>query len=291
MSVRITATGAWDLLRAAANAVASVSAESSGQATTVTVDGASLTVEPTGAWTTSAPSDPEATHLLDLFAPIAAAPGIVVGQVGQSLDGRIATESGDSHYVTGPGDIERLHRLRALVDAVVVGAGTAVSDDPRLTTRRAPGENPLRVVLDPAGRVEPSGHLFRDGAAPTLWVRHGVPESPTPDHVEIMAPREPDPGVIAPSWLLEMLEARGCRRVLVEGGGVTVSHFLAARALDRLHVTVAPMVIGSGRPSLSLAPVATLADALRPACRHFTLGDDVLFDLDLRRVSGSRGAA
>lgn len=291
MTERLTATSAWTLLRAAADHVANVSATEAKQPTTVTAGGASLTVEPDGAWTVSKPLAPDAAQLLDLFAPVAAVPEIVVGQVGQSLDGRIATESGHSHYVTGPADIERLHRLRALVDAVVVGAGTAVSDDPRLTTRRAPGENPLRIVIDPAGRVEPTGHVFRDGAAPTLWVRHGLPEAPTPEHVEIVAPQEAEPGVIAPSWLLRMLRARGCRRVLVEGGGITVSRFLAAGALDRLHVTVAPMVIGSGRPSLSLAPVATLGDALRPSCRHFTLGDDVLFDLDLRGAPPSPGSA
>jgi riboflavin biosynthesis pyrimidine reductase len=82
--------------------------------------------------------------------------------------------------------------------------------------------------------------------------------------------------------VLEALRARGYRRVLVEGGGVTVSRFLQAGVLDRLHVCVAPLLIGSGRPALTLPPVETLAHALRPRCRHFHLGDDLLFDLDLR---------
>jgi riboflavin biosynthesis pyrimidine reductase len=70
--------------------------------------------------------------------------------------------------------------------------------------------------------------------------------------------------------------------VLVEGGGITVSRFLAAGVVDRLHVTVAPLLIGSGRPALTLEPIDTLRQALRPRCRHFHLGDDILFDLDLR---------
>ena len=87
--------------------------------------------------------------------------------------------------------------------------------------------------------------------------------------------------------LLERLRARGLRRILVEGGGVTVSRFLREGLLDRLHLTVAPLLIGSGRPSITLAAIASLDDALRPACRRFTLGEDVLFDLDLRSVSES----
>jgi riboflavin biosynthesis pyrimidine reductase len=85
--------------------------------------------------------------------------------------------------------------------------------------------------------------------------------------------------------LLDQLRSRGLRRILVEGGGVTVSRFLQAGLLDRLHLTVAPLLIGSGRPSITLDPIADLDQALRPACRRFTLGEDVLFDLDLR--SGS----
>jgi riboflavin biosynthesis pyrimidine reductase len=86
--------------------------------------------------------------------------------------------------------------------------------------------------------------------------------------------------------LLAQLRERGLRRVLVEGGGVTVSRFLQAGLLDRLHLTVAPVLIGSGRPSITLDPIVSLDQALRPRCRRFTLGEDVLFDLDLRSAPG-----
>ncbi len=76
---------------------------------------------------------------------------VVVGQIGQSLDGRIATESGHSKYINGPAGLAHLHRLRALVDAVVVGVGTAIADDPQLTVRRVAGPQPARVVIDPEG--------------------------------------------------------------------------------------------------------------------------------------------
>ena len=218
-----------------------------------------LDVHATGGWEASAAPSDAARELLDLYVPLTLAPDLVIGQLGQSLDGRIATESGDSHYVTGPADIRRLHRLRALVDAVVVGAGTVALDDPRLTVREVEGENPVRVILDPDDRLGPDRRVFSDGAADTLVVR------------------EPDPAAV-----LAALRARGLRRVLVEGGGVTVSRFLQASLLDRLHVTVAPLLIGSGRPALTLPPIASLSEALRPRCRHVRLGDDLLFDLDLR---------
>ena len=78
---------------------------------------------------------------------------VVVGQFGQSLDGRVATESGHSHYINGPAGLAHLHRLRALVDVVVVGVGTALADDPQLTVRHVAGPNPARVVIDPRGRM------------------------------------------------------------------------------------------------------------------------------------------
>jgi len=244
-----------------------------------------LRFEPDGSWTCEGSVTPGAKTVLDLFGPLRTRERFVVGQLGQSLDGRIATETGHSHYINGPADLRRLHRLRAVAQAVVVGAGTVASDDPRLTVRRVEGPNPARVVLDPSGRLDPRRRLFRDDEAPTVWVRgEGGIDSPTgglPPHVD--AVRLPtSSGRFDPHAVLDMLADRGRIRVLVEGGGITVSGFLAAGALDRLHVSVAPLLIGSGRPSLTLPPIETLAEAIRPPVRHFRLGDDLLFDLELR---------
>ena len=256
----------------------------------------SLQVYPSGAWRTPAQLTDEARQVLDLFLPLQLQADLVIAQAGQSLDGRIATASGHSHYVTGARDIQRLHRLRALVDAVIVGAGTIAADDPRLTVREAEGDNPVRVVIDPNGRLDRSRRVFRDGAAPTVVIRRRPEEAPRtrpPEHdasararrapggnTVIELPAGPS-GTIEPRDVLAALRDRGCRRFLIEGGGVTVSRFLDAGAVDRLHVAVAPLLIGSGRPAFTLAPIATLEQAIRPACRVFRLGDDVLFDLDL----------
>nr|CDQ33323.1 2,5-diamino-6-ribosylamino-4(3H)-pyrimidinone 5'-phosphate reductase [Virgibacillus halodenitrificans] len=234
-----------------------------------------------GAWQADAPVTAEAAALLDSLLPSSATPGrFVIAQLGQSLDGRIATVTGASHYVTGEASRVHLHRLRALVDAVVIGAGTACADDPQLTVRHVTGDNPVRVILDPNGRVPATSDVLQRGDAPTLHItRHPLPRETLGAHVESLVPD--GAADLTPSAMLDTLAARGLRRVLIEGGGQTVSRFLADGQLDRLHVVVAPLLIGSGRPAVSLAEIETLDAALRPPCRTFAMGDDTLFDLTL----------
>jgi len=232
---------------------------------------------------TAASIDAAAAALLDQYLPLLR-PQLVIGQLGQSLDGRIATESGHSHYVNGPESLLHLHRLRALVDAVVVGAGTVLADDPQLTVRHCSGPNPWRVVLDPVRRLAPQRRLFSDGQGPTLVIAAADP-TPQPDPPQIetaFLPAAADGSGFAPAAVLALLAARGAHRVLVEGGGITVSRFLAAGALDRLHLVVAPLLIGSGRQGLSLPAIDTLDQALRPAHRRLLLGEDLLYELQLR---------
>src|SRR5262249_44982571 len=99
-----------------------------------------------------------------LHAPLAAGrrDGFALGQIGQSVDGRIATASGHSHYINGPAALDHLHRLRALADAVLVGIGTVLADDPQLTVRRVAGRSPARVVIDPNGRLPPTARLLAE---------------------------------------------------------------------------------------------------------------------------------
>ena len=219
----------------------------------------------------------------ELFGPLRAGSRdelMVLGQLGQSLDGRIATNSGHSQYINCAAGLDHLHRLRALVDAVVIGIGTALADNPQLNVRRVAGPNPARVVLDPRGRLHPDARvLIADG---TRRVVVTTPQAPcaVADEVEVVR-LAADDGHIAPAAVLAALAARGLRRILIEGGARTVSGFMSAGCLDRLHVMVAPIILGTGRAGISLAPIDRVDHALRPPTRAYPIGEDVLFDCDL----------
>ena len=228
--------------------------------------------------------------LLDRYGPlVAAGPRVCIGQLAQSVDGFIASRSGDATHVSGPEDREHLHRLRALVDAVVVGVGTVVADDPRLTTRAVDGPSPVRVVLDPSSRAPRSARVLTDSAAPTLWlIGPSTPRPPVPDGVEVVVlPRRPVDGWFEPAGVLAVLAAHGLGRVLVEGGGRTVSAFLAAGALDRLYLTTAPILIGDGVPGVRFAGADRLAEAMTAPVRRFGLGDDLCTVFDFA-AAGAR---
>jgi len=242
-------------------------------------------------WRLLRPANEQARRLFDLFLPLARplAEGqttSVIGQLGQSLDGRIATVSGHSRFINGDDGITHLHRIRALSDAVVVGAGTAVADNPQLTVRRTSGDNPVRVVIDRRRRVPASHHLFTDNAAPTLRLvagdyqpgpkaklQRGVLDVPCLGHNQ-----QP----VCPAHILAVLADFGLHKIFIEGGGVTVSSFLNAQLLDRLHVMVAPMIIGSGRPAFTLPDIDQLDEALRPKATMVNLGSDMLFALEFK---------
>jgi riboflavin-specific deaminase-like protein len=240
-----------------------------------------------GAW------DVPAAELFRLLKPLLDGQGLarpwVIAQLGQSLDGFIATRTGDSHFVNGPENLLHLHRLRALADAVIVGAGTVAMDNPQLTTRRVPGENPVRVLFDPQlqlARHVASARVFTDGQAPTLWLCDARWQSEAiglaGEERVLAVPhlmRADGTPEIAPA--LAALHARGLRLLFVEGGGVTVSRFLAQGCLNRLHLALAPLIIGNGRPGLRFAGAEMLGDCHRPRFSVHPMGRDQLWDLDL----------
>jgi diaminohydroxyphosphoribosylaminopyrimidine deaminase/5-amino-6-(5-phosphoribosylamino)uracil reductase len=243
---------------------------------------------PDTGWQMATASPESMDALIDLYLPICSATArrpIVVGHLGQSLDGFIATHAGESRWVTGQENVLHSHRLRALSDAVVVGAGTVAADDPQLTTRLVPGPNPLRVILDPGRRLGEFHRVFSDDDAESIYVcaRSLVrPGERRFGRAAVAGIRESASGGIDVAEVGRLLRARGCTRVFVEGGGVTVSMFLEAGLLDRLHVAVAPLLIGDGRPAIRLPGRAALGECHRPRYRVFRMGPDVLFDCDLR---------
>lgn len=223
---------------------------------------------------------------------------LVVAQLGQSLDGRIATPTGQSKYISGRAALAHLHRLRAAVDAVVVGVDTVIADDPQLTVRLVDGDSPTRVIIDPSGRL-PADRVCvtrtsSAGAPPqTILIRaedvSGAAVGPAPSRglTEIRLPRRGD-GAIAPCAIVGALAARGLPRILIEGGARTLSHAIDEGCVDLLHVTVSPVILGSGTPGLTLPPIDALEDGLHPTAGVFAFEDgDALFACDLRRRRAS----
>jgi len=209
----------------------------------------------------------------------------VVAQLGQSLDGRIATPTGESRWINKDAALDHVHRIRANVDAVLVGVGTVVADDPMLNVRRVAGRHPARVVIDPNGRIPFHARCLdgTDGCRRLVVRQAGLASPAVPAGVEIVTVGALPNGKLDPVATVRALFERGLRKLLVEGGAWTVSEFINARAVDRLHVLVAPVLLGSGKTGLSLTPINRLSEALRPATRVFPLADgDVLFDCDLR---------
>jgi diaminohydroxyphosphoribosylaminopyrimidine deaminase/5-amino-6-(5-phosphoribosylamino)uracil reductase len=226
----------------------------------------------------------DARELFELYAPLcrpAPAAGssspkaygsFVVAHLGQSLDGRIAPPNGKPEAITGLADVTHNHRMRALFDVCLVGAGTVCHDNPALTVRHVEGDNPVRVVIDPERRLSVDYSLFKDGLAPTLLVCRSEHQSRGDRHglAEIIGVDSD----CSPSAVLEALRERGLRRIFIEGGGVTVSRFLAASCLHRLQIAVSPFILGQGRSGIDVGQ----ALRLRPRVRRFNLADDVLFE-------------
>lgn len=177
-----------------------------------------------------------------------------------SIDGKIAVRLRRQTRLSSSEDLERLKALRAGADAILVGVGTVMADDPGLLAPLGSGKRPLRIVLDSKGRTPPTARVL-DGRAPTLIVT-AEPSSATFPNAEVLRLGR---GRVDLGALLDELGRRGVARLLVEGGGEVIHSFLAARMADELFVFVADLVLG-GRDAPTLADgegASTLEEAVR----------------------------
>jgi len=205
---------------------------------------------------------------------------ILIAQLGQALDGQIATATGQSKYINGQAGLEHLHHLRAWADVIVVGVGTVVADDPMLNVRLATGPDPHRVVIDPRGRTPLNSKMLSHGD-----VRKVILTGPDatllnrpaglPPDVDVVALAQAD-GSLEPARIVQWLDEQGWSKVLVEGGAVTVTRFLEAQCLDYLHIIVAPLLLGVGTPGLRLAAADSLEQARRFEARSYPLQNEQL---------------
>ena len=213
----------------------------------------------------------------------------VVLKYAQTLDGRIATGGGDSKWISGPQERRAAHAMRAACDAVVVGAGTVLADDPLLTVRMVPGASPIRVVLDSTLRVPPDAQVFGPNAATVVLTC----ERSKPDRraalqrrgVKVEVVRQAPDGIDLADGLARLL-ALGIRSVLIEGGARVITSMLRQRLVDRVVVAVAPILLGKGTEAVGDLGASLVADGLMLLNRTVhQLGPDLLIagDLDWAR--------
>jgi len=177
----------------------------------------------------------------------------------QTLDGRVATATGESQWISCPDSLRFAHELRAAHDAVLVGAGTVRKDDPRLTVRHVPGPNPLRVVVDSTLRTPPDAAVLA-GVAASGTVLAGTDRAPAQRRERVLSSGARV--LCLPSGL------DGIGSVMVEGGATLITSFFKAGLVDGLVVCVAPKILGDGLPAVGdlgirdLSRSLTLADAV-----------------------------
>jgi diaminohydroxyphosphoribosylaminopyrimidine deaminase/5-amino-6-(5-phosphoribosylamino)uracil reductase len=192
-----------------------------------------------------------------------------VSHFAQSLDGRIATASGDSKWIGGAANRRHAHRMRALCDGILIGARTLARDAPQLTVREVPGRNPTRIVV--GASVENTDSLTRASADPVVLI--GAQRPPTQAGSTVVTLRR-DEGFFSSVQILKALYQRGIYSVYIEGGAITTSHFLRERCLDVVQLHISPMVLGSGVPAFSLPPIQRVTDSLRFVSSLYVPVDD-----------------
>ncbi|WP_089934234.1 RibD family protein [Candidatus Entotheonella palauensis] len=205
-----------------------------------------------------------------------------VSHFAQSLDGRIATESGDAKWIGNDANLIHAHRMRALCDGILIGAKTLARDKPQLTVRHVPGSNPTRIVLGSA--FDALDHLKQVSAAPICLIS---PQAPVPqDGVETVH-LKCDNGLMSSTGILAELYQRNIHSVYIEGGAKTTSHFLREGALDVVQLHIAPMIFGSGLSAFAMPQIQYASESLRFASHTYVpVDNDMMFVGTLQSATG-----
>ena len=229
---------------------------------------------------------PDVGSLLGDVRATATRPYVVV-KYAQTLDGRIATSTGDARWISGVEERRTSHALRAACDAVLVGIGTVMRDDPQLTVRMVPGASPIRVVLDSNLKIADDACVLTDDAATTVLTtsassrerrvdlrRRGISVTVVPG----------GPHGLDLEAAMNALFRDGIRSVLVEGGSRVITSFLSSRLVDRLVVGISPRVLGSGTEAVRDLGITEVARSIRLERRVVhAVGQDVLVAGDIIR--------
>jgi diaminohydroxyphosphoribosylaminopyrimidine deaminase / 5-amino-6-(5-phosphoribosylamino)uracil reductase len=203
-----------------------------------------------------------------------------------SLDGRIATKTGDSQWISGSDSLQFAHQLRAGHDAIMVGIGTVLADNPRLNVRLVEGRDPLRVIVDSRLQIPNDANVLIGGAAKNTLIatseaadKNRLAEIENLGAEVLRMPSDPDSQRVNLQTLLAELHSRSLQSVLVEGGAGIITALLSARLVNRMVVAIAPKIIGQGIEAIGDLGITKLSEALTfTSFKTERLGLDMIFD-------------
>ena len=197
-----------------------------------------------------------------------------IGQIGQSLDGKIALSNGNSHYINEKESIIYLHCLRSISDGVLVGVNTIIKDDPLLTTRQIKGPNPTRLIIDPSLKLTNKYRIFKDNNKNIIFT-NSPKEKKLNNTTIVKFPKK--------NFTLNIykyLKKISLTTILIEGGPTTLSYFIQLKLLNYMQFIISPTIIGSGIDSVKLKPITNLKNAIRLKNTVSKLGKEIIVTLN-----------
>ena len=200
---------------------------------------------------------------------------LVIAQIGQSIDGRIALNNGNSHYINNPKSIIYLHCLRSISDAIIVGSNTIKKDNPLLTTRKIKGTNPKRIIIDGSLSLNNKYKIFNDGNENIIFTKSN--KNIRLNNSTIIRLKEKN---FTKNFITKIKKLK-YKNILVEGGSKTISELINNKYIDILQFMIAPILIGSGINSLNLKEISNLNKAIRPKHNFNELENEIIVNLFL----------
>ena len=214
--------------------------------------------------------------ILDILIPIIRKKKkLTIAQLGQSIDGRIALNNGNSHYINNKKGIHYLHCLRSISDAIIVGSNTIKKDNPLLTTRKVKGGNPKRIIIDGSLSLTNKYKIFNDGYENIIFTKSKKNKKLNNSIIIRLDKKNFTKNIVS------QINKLGYNYVLIEGGSKTISEFLNNKYIDIIQFIIAPIIIGSGINSLNLREIKSLNKALRPKFSYNILEKEIVVNLFL----------
>ena len=199
---------------------------------------------------------------------------VFIGQIGQSLDAKIALNNGNSHYINEKESITYLHCLRSISDGVLVGVNTIIKDNPLLTTRKIKGQNPTRLIVDPSLKLTNKYKIFKDKNTNIVFTTSNKTKNLNNTTIVKLPKKDFTLGVY------KFLKKSSLKYILIEGGPTTLSHFIEQNLINYMQFIISPTLIGSGINSVKLKPITNLKKAIRRKSSFAKLGKEIVATLD-----------